>query len=39
MKYNISQLKTGIKKVSRFYRGFLMEEEKEQENNERDLDL
>ena len=37
MKYNISQLKTGIKKVSRFYRGFLMEEDKEQENNERDL--
>ena len=37
MKYNISQLKTEIKKVSCFYQGFLMEEDKEQENNERDL--
>ena len=37
MKYNISQLKTGIKKVSRFYQGLLMEEYKEQENNERDI--
>jgi hypothetical protein len=37
MKYNISQLKPEIKKVSHFYQGLLLEEEKEQENNERDI--
>ena len=36
MKYNISQLKPEIKKVSHFYQGLLLEENKEQENNERD---
>ena len=37
MKYNISQLKPEIKKVSHFYQGLLLEEDKEQENNERDI--
>ena len=37
MKYNISQLKAEIKKVSHFYHGLLMGEDKEQENNERDI--
>jgi hypothetical protein len=37
MKFNISQLKPEIKKVSHFYQGLLLEEEKEQENNERDI--
>ena len=37
MKYNISQLKPEIKKFSHFYQGLLLEEDKEQENNERDI--
>jgi hypothetical protein len=37
MKYNISQLKAKINKVTRFYQGLLLEEDKEQENNERDI--
>ena len=37
MKYNISQLKPEIKKFSHFYQGLLLEEDKEQENNERDV--
>ena len=37
MKYNISQLKAEINKVTRFYQGLLMEDDKEQENNERDI--
>jgi len=37
MKYNISQLKPEIKEVSHFYQGLLLEEDKEQENNERDI--
>ena len=37
MKYNISQLKAEINKVTRFYQSFLMKEDKEQENNERDI--
>lgn len=37
MKYNISQLKAKINKVTRFYQGLLLEENKEQENNERDI--
>lgn len=35
MKYNISQLKAEIKKVSHLYQGLLMKEDKEQENNQR----
>jgi hypothetical protein len=37
MKYNISQLKPEIKKFSHFYQGLLLEEDKEQKNNERDI--
>ncbi len=37
MKYNISQLKAEIKKVSHSYHGLLMGENKEQENNGRDI--
>jgi len=37
MKYNISQLKAEIKKVSHFYEGLLMKEDKEQEYSERDI--
>jgi len=37
MKYNISQLKAEIKKVNHFYHGLLMGEDKEQENNGRDI--
>ena len=37
MKYNISQLKPEIKKFSHFYQGLLLEEDKEQENNEREI--
>ena len=37
MKYNISQLKAEIKKVSRLYQGLLMKEDNEQENNQRDI--
>jgi len=37
MKYNISQLKAEIKKVSHFYQGLLMKEDKEQEYSERDI--
>jgi CHAT domain-containing protein len=37
MKYNISQIKPEIKKVIHFYQGLLLEEDKEQENNERDI--
>ena len=37
MKYNISQLKAEIKKVSHFYHGLLMGEDKEQENKGRDI--
>jgi hypothetical protein len=38
MKYNISQLKPReINKISHFYQGLLFEEDKEQENNEREI--
>ena len=37
MKYNISHLKAEIKKVSHLYQGLLMKEDKEQENNQRDI--
>ncbi|HET9774344.1 MAG TPA: hypothetical protein VFP25_05100 [Nitrososphaeraceae archaeon] len=37
MKHNFSQLKAEIKKISPIYQGLLMEEDKEQENNERGI--
>ena len=38
MKYNISQLKPReINKISHFYQGLWLEEDKEQENNEREI--
>ena len=37
MKFNISHLKAEINKFNRFYQGLLMDENKEQENNERDI--
>jgi len=37
MKHDISQLKAEIKKISPIYQGLLMEEDKEQENNERGI--
>jgi hypothetical protein len=37
MKFNISHLKAEINKFNRFYQGLLLEENKEQENNERDI--